>query len=193
MSPAIVDAGSHPLHSDRELIAACMQEDERAWAALIDRYKRLIFSVPLRQGLPPQDAVDLFQAVCLDLAAALPQLTDSRPLARWLVANASQKAANWWRLRGGCPGHSDPDDAGTPPAPPRATLAHDLERDHTLRIAIDALPPGCRLMVQMLFFDMPARPCRDVIAQLRATGESGGIPHEQCLGRLQTELHRMGV
>ncbi len=44
---------------------------------LVDRYKGLIYSIPVRMGATPQDAADIFQAVCLDLFNELPELREA--------------------------------------------------------------------------------------------------------------------
>ena len=64
------------------MVAECLAGDERAWSALLDRYKNLIYSIPLRYGTPHQDAADIFQAVCLDLFNELPKLARCRSLTR---------------------------------------------------------------------------------------------------------------
>ena len=66
--------------SDTELVSACLSGDEQAWSELIDRYSRLIFSIPLRQGLTREEAADVYQAVCLDLVSELPKLRDPQAL-----------------------------------------------------------------------------------------------------------------
>jgi len=45
---------------------------------LIDRYKNLIFSIPIKFGLIPRRFRDVFQAVCADLVAGLPRLREPR-------------------------------------------------------------------------------------------------------------------
>jgi hypothetical protein len=55
-----------PRTSDEKLIKACLKGDAEAWAALIDKYKNLIYSIPVKFGMY-QDAADIFQAVCVDL------------------------------------------------------------------------------------------------------------------------------
>ena len=52
--------------SDAQLIQACLEGKEKAWQTLIGRYQRLVYSVPIRWGLSPEDSVDIFQAVWLD-------------------------------------------------------------------------------------------------------------------------------
>ena len=48
----VLDTRQAP-RNDRELVASCLSGDEQAWSELIDRYNRLIFSIPLKQGLTP--------------------------------------------------------------------------------------------------------------------------------------------
>ena len=37
--------------SDEQLIHRCLDGDQQAWAALIDRYKNLIYSIPIKLGM----------------------------------------------------------------------------------------------------------------------------------------------
>ena len=75
----------------------CLAGDERAWSALLDRYKNLIYSIPLRYGTPHQDAADIFQAVCLDLFNELPRLRDAEALQGWLTRVTANKCYHWKR------------------------------------------------------------------------------------------------
>jgi hypothetical protein len=47
--------------SDRDLIRACREGDRRAWRSLLDKYERLVFSIPLNYGLSREDAADIAQ------------------------------------------------------------------------------------------------------------------------------------
>jgi hypothetical protein len=58
--------------ADQALIASCLNGDQEAWARLIDKYKNLIYSIPVKLGMH-QDASDIFQSVCVDLLAELPK------------------------------------------------------------------------------------------------------------------------
>src|SRR5258708_8549437 len=76
--------------SDERLVAACRKGDQQAWSALIDKYKNLIFSIPIKLGLY-DDAADIFQAVCLDLLTDLPRLREPRALPKWLMQTCYHK------------------------------------------------------------------------------------------------------
>ena len=58
----------------------CLRGNEQAWHTLVERYKNLIYSIPLRYGAPPQDAADIFQAVCLDLFNEMSRLREAEAL-----------------------------------------------------------------------------------------------------------------
>src|SRR5688500_18133819 len=77
--------------SDSQLIGACLNGDEKAWQALVGRYKRLVYSVPVRWGLPPEDSVDIFQGVWFDCFRQLSSLRDVERLQPWLVRVAVRK------------------------------------------------------------------------------------------------------
>ena len=50
---------------DTRLVRECRNGNEEAWAALLDKYKNLIFSIPIKRGLPREEAADVFQRVCV--------------------------------------------------------------------------------------------------------------------------------
>ena len=81
--------------TNTRLVEECLRGSEQAWNALLDRYKNLIYSIPVRYGAPPQDAADIFQAVCLDLFNELPRLRDANALQGWLIRVATHKCYHW--------------------------------------------------------------------------------------------------
>ena len=66
MTPALKVAGQIKSSSqDGLLVQECLKGSEEAWSALIDKYKNLIFSIPIKYGFSPDEAAEIFQAVCL--------------------------------------------------------------------------------------------------------------------------------
>src|SRR2546428_9905951 len=76
---------------DKLIIDACLEGNEKAWQALVARYKRLVYSIPVRWGLPAEDSVDIFQAVWLDCFRQLSSLRNMERLHPWLVRVAVRK------------------------------------------------------------------------------------------------------
>lgn len=188
----MLTAGPRDHLSDHDLVAACVAGDEGAWAQLIDRYKRLIFSVPLKRGVPRDDAADLFQAVCLDLVAELPRLRDPQALPQWLIQTSMHKTSKWIRRRARLETTGVRDVPAGEEQVPDAML-HELQREQTLRTALDSLSPRCRQMVEMLFFSSPPQSYRDVALQLGLAPGSIGFIRFRCLQRLRAELETAGL
>src|SRR5688572_7572104 len=101
-------AGSGPLArlraalsppEDRRLVAACLSGSEEAWAALVHKYKNLIYAIPLRYGATPEDAADIFQVVCIELFHELPRLRNVDNVRPWLMTVASHQSFHWKRKR----------------------------------------------------------------------------------------------
>src|SRR5206468_11000498 len=81
---AAPEAKNHKARSDHELVEGCRRGREQDWNSLIDKYKNLIFSIPIRYGLSREEAADVFQSVCLDLINELPRIRDPKALPKWL-------------------------------------------------------------------------------------------------------------
>ena len=181
--------------SDRELVAACLSGDEQAWSELIDRYKRLIFSIPLKQGLTRDEAADIFQAVCLDLVAELPRLRDPQALPAWLIQTTLHKVSKWRRRND----RYVPDEgthtenAPAPEADMPDALIREVQQTQALRDSVAALSDRCQRMVQMLFFETPARPYKDVASALGVATGSIGFLRSRCLDRLRSALEGNGL
>ena len=75
---------------DEQLIKQCLKGNQAAWSALIDKYKNLVYSIPIKMGMY-QDAGDIFQAVCVDLLTELPKLREHRALPKWLMQTCYHK------------------------------------------------------------------------------------------------------
>jgi RNA polymerase sigma factor (sigma-70 family) len=180
--------------NDRELVAACLSGDEQAWSELIDRYNRLIFSIPLKQGLSRDEAADIFQAVCLDLVTELPRLRDPQALPAWLIQTTLHKVSKWRRRND----RYVPDEgtytenAPAPEADMPDALIRDVQQTQALRDAVAGLSDRCQRMVQMLFFETPARPYKDVASALGVATGSIGFLRSRCLDRLRSTLEGVG-
>ncbi len=156
----------------------------------MDRYKDLVYSIPLRYGAPRQDAADIFQAVWLDFFNELPRLRDAEALQAWLVRCTAHKCYHWKR-------HLDsPADVDAIELPSNGGLAHDvlanLEREQMLREAVAQLPPRCRQMIELLFFQQPPLPYAEVAQRLRLATGSIGFIRGRCLKRLKEILEAKG-
>ena len=177
------------------LVRECLRGGEDAWAALLDKYKNLIFSIPVRQGIPRDAAADIFQKVCLLLLAELPQLRQAEALPMWLIRVTSRECLRWRRQElpyaAREPGEAEMARARDAPAVPDQMLAQ-IKDEQMLREAVQALPERCRKLINMLFFETPARPYREVAQSLGIAEGSIGFIRGRCLTRLRRQLETMG-
>lgn len=173
--------------TDERLVAACIQRDSEAWAVLIDRYKNLIYSIPVRLGLH-QDANDIFQAVCLDLLQELERLREPKALPKWLIQTCYHKClAAQRRAERHVEIEPDESPAVHQVGVPRDLLA-EVEQEQAIRNAIAALPERCRRMVQMLFYEDPPRSYDEVARQLNLAKGSIGFIRGRCLEKMRKAL-----
>jgi RNA polymerase sigma factor (sigma-70 family) len=184
-----------PAWEDQALVDHCLQGDERAWEALIEKYKRLIYSIPFRYGLPPDDSAEVFQAVCVDLFTGLETLRNVGALRGWLARVAANKCFHWKRdrsrVRAGDLSELGPDSASGPSVEP--DWVDRLEREQVVREAIERLTPKCREMIRLLFFEDPPRPYEEVAKTLGLATGSIGFTRGWCLKKLARALEELGL
>jgi RNA polymerase sigma factor (sigma-70 family) len=165
---------------------------------LIDKYKNLIYSIPIKLGMH-QDAADIFQSVCVDLLSSLPRLREHRALPKWLIETCYHKCLRQQRqerLVGLDPepatGDRELPASGSDDALPEHMLVQ-LEQEQILRDSISELPEKCEQMVRLLFFEIPPRPYEQIAAELgMATGSIGSI-RGRCLAQLRKHLEEAGI
>ena len=180
--------------TDERLVAECRKGNQDAWSGLIEKYKNLIFSVPIKFGLPREDASDIFQAVCLDLLSDLPQLREPRALPKWLMQMSFHKCLRWKKQR--LVLFDDPleiegaSEASSEELPEE--IMYQVQREQMLRDAVASLAPRCHRMIAMLFFESPARPYQEVAKELGIATGSIGFIRGRCLRMLRQRLQKEG-
>jgi len=178
---------------DDRLVAECLKGNEQAWSALLDKYKNLIFSIPIKLEMY-DDAADIFQAVCLDLLSDLPRLREPRALPKWLMQTCYHKCLQYQRRTERHVPLADEDredSSGTSATLPDDMLAQ-LEREQMVRDAMTELNPRCERLVRMLFFESPPRPYQEIANQLGIATGSIGFIRGRCLGKLRKQLEKKG-
>jgi len=80
---------------DQDLIQRCRQGSVGAWHQVLNRYERLVYSIPLRYGLSREDAADVAQHTFTVLVQNMDNLAEDSRLGAWLSTVARR---NSWRL-----------------------------------------------------------------------------------------------
>ena len=182
------------VNSDQQLVDACLRGHEPSWNALIEKYKKLIYSIPIRSGFTQEEAADIFQAVCLDLFCELSSIRQPQALAAWLIRVTRNKCYHKRQensrfvVKDDTPG----DLAGATDVVPEEVV-QEIEREQHVRNALDELSPRCRVLVDKLFFELPARPYQEVARELGLAIGSIGIIRRRCLNCLRGRLEELGV
>ena len=194
MSPARLAAGkAAPAWNDTRLVKECLRGNEQAWSLLIDKYKALIYSIPVKYGLPPHDAADVFQATCTELLVRLPQLRDARALPKWLMQVAHHESYRWKRQQRRVVSRDSEADLPEPETPPIAeSVIQQTQEEQMLREAMTLLSTQCRRLVELLFFETPARPYADIARDLGLAVGSIGFTRQKCIDRLRRHLDTLG-
>ena len=181
------------LPDDARLVKDCLAGSEEAWALLIEKYKALIYSIPVKYGLPPQEAADIFQTTCLELLARLGQLREVRALPKWLIQVAHHQCWQWKNRAKRLVSRESEEGSVEPEVPPIAeSLLQQSEEEQMLRDAIAGLAPRCRQLVTILFFEDEPRPYAEIAAELGVAVGSIGFIRQKCIERLRRRLEEMG-
>ena len=182
------------LGEDEWLVQGCIQGDQQAWETLIDKYKRLIFSIPIKYGASSTDAADVFQAVCIEVLNSLPQLKNVQSLRSWLITVTIRQAYRWKKKQ---TNHveldaMDPDVAeGLASIPPVETL-EQLEQEQIVRDVVAKLAPRHRELVRLLFFEQPPLPYSEIARRMGLATGSIGFIRGRCLDKLRKALVEFG-
>ena len=119
--------------------------NEEAWSALIDRYKNLIFSIPIKYGFSTDEATDIFQSVCLELLSELPKLREAKALPKWIMQITAHKCFHRKQQQQRVE-LSDPNaellERSTPAV--AMEILRQAEEEQSLRQAMSELPARCR-------------------------------------------------
>lgn len=180
---------------DNHLVGECLNGNDEAWARLIHKYKRLIYSVPYKYGANADEAADVFQGVCLELFTELKNLRKVDSLRSWIITVAVHKMYHWKKRRGATDLELDslePEEASAVATVEQPNILERLEQEQIVREAVASLPDRCREMVRLLFYQDQPIPYADVASRLGLATGSIGFIRGRCLHRLQKELEKLG-
>jgi RNA polymerase sigma factor (sigma-70 family) len=175
--------------SDRNLILGCREGDGAAWQALLDRYERLVFSIPLNYGLSREDAADIAQLTFSILIQSLDNLREDSRLGAWLATVARRHT---WRLlerrrREGTVGERDLAESAT-------LLGGDEEEIERwellewLNEGLSLVSEACRRLLQALYFDEGQPSYAEISERLDMPVGSIGPTRARCLQSLREVL-----
>jgi len=182
--------------SDADLLKGCRHGDQSAWDELVNRYQRLIYSIPRRARLSEEQCEDIFQEVFVTLFEKLDEIEQPDRIRSWMVTTAKFKT--WSTVRGSkgqySPATTEEMDAEMAAIPDEAPLADDqlieLEQQHLIRTALKQLDERCRTILTMIYLRTKAASYSEVAAEI-STGETSISPlRSRCLKKLEKILSK---
>ena len=141
------------------LVTRARDGEEQAWAALVERYAPLIWSICRRHRLGDADAGDVGQRVWLQLADHLDQVRDPAALPGWLATTTRRECARVQRAARRAHAAGQTPDTDAIPDHQTQTVEQqllDAERHAALREAFARLPACCQQLITLLIQDPPA-------------------------------------
>lgn len=164
---------------DGDCVARCLNGDVEAFAPLVERYQRVLFSVARRMLSNDEDARDVTQNTFLKAYVALRSYDPERKFFSWLYRIAVNESLNMRRNRR---------DVG--PLPPEVAVAggqmeavEASERTRRIREALNRLPEDYREVIVLRHF-------ADLSYQ--EISDATGVPESTVKSRLFSGRRRLG-
>lgn len=175
---------------DTKLVQACLTGRQEAWNTLVERYSRLVYSIPRRYGLSEADAEDVAQSVFLTLYNHLANLRDQRRLASWLITTAHRETWRIGRKRGKYPSL---DEQIHDVAAPDDDQIETWERQHLLHEGLKILGGSCEKLLRVLFLEKEELSYEQIAERLGMRVGSIGPTRARCFKKLAAILRKLGL
>jgi len=179
---------------DPELVAMCLTGDATAWETLVRRYRRFIYSIPVKFGLQPQDAADIFQTVCVKWIEHLHELRDEKKLKPWLFTTTTRQCLTLGLAKQREVGATDEQfEELFGPANDLDEMKISVERQQAIRDSVERLPERCRSLIEMLYLDGSFRTYQEISQLVGMPAASVGPNRARCLEKLKKILQKRGL
>lgn len=168
---------------------------QAAWDVLLARYSNLIYTVPVRYGLQPSDADDVYQAVCKAFWKDMARIRERDRLAAWLLKVAGHMS---WRVlmsrrrqarRESALVEAELPASGSGLRPDELVLRR--EEWQAVAVAVRSLSERCQTLIWYLYYD-PAMLSYEEIARRMGLAEGSIGPNRgRCLSQLKERLRHL--
>ena len=161
----------------------------------MERYQRLIYTIPRRAGLDENRASEIFQRVFAKLVANIHRIEQPERIQAWLVTTAKRETYRMvdkekrFASAGGDISEQEslPDHAALPDE-----MVMQLEEQNSVRLAVETVGDKCRRLLTLLFYQKEPLPYSDVARELGIAEGSIGPTRARCLQKVQKALEQQG-
>lgn len=175
---------------DSSLVRACLAGEPSAWDELVERYGRLVYSIPIRCGLAASDADDVFQTVFGIVLRQLSSLRDQTRLTAWLIRTTYREC---WSVRKRLRGVRSLEQDAIDAAAPADEEVDRLERRQIVRQAMGQLDRRCRELLEALFYASDEPSYDEIAGRLNMKVGSIGPTRARCFRKLEEHLAELGM
>ena len=178
---------------DASLIQACRDGDEAAWKTLVERYQRLIYSIPAIYRLQTFDAEEVFQNVTMRLFENLHRLEKTESLGAWLVTVAHRECWGSCRRNQRSRAQEELEVETLSCDPPDVVRAlHAVQSEHVLALALERMDPKSRELLTALYLEEPRPSNAEISRRLGRPMGSLGPTRSRCLEKLRRIYVELG-
>lgn len=173
---------------DAALVARCLDGDDAAWEALVERHGPVVWAVARRMDLSHDDASDVFQSTWRVALEELDRVRDPGAVGGWIARVARHQAM---RIRRGYGiarkswRHVAKEDLD--PALPDEDLAR-MEMRAKVTDALLRIGERCAALLRALYFEDPQPSYQEIAARTGMRIGSIGPTRARCLGKMLGEI-----
>ncbi len=174
---------------DDALIERCLKRDQVAWGELVEKYKRLVYSIPRGYRLPDGVCDDIFQGVFSLLFQNLGGLRDTRTLAKWLMTTTQRECWRAAQANARSSSHLTPNSPmAAAPEEPAGDELERWERRVAVHQALSRLGGPCERLLRALFTNAERTNYAEIAFSLGIPTGSIGPTRARCLAKLASLL-----
>lgn len=186
--------------SDAGLVLACRRGEAAAWDLLVNRYQRLIYTIPRRSGLDEDQSAEVFQRTFAKLLEYLDRIEQPDRIRAWLVTTARRETLQLVRQQSTEQSLSDVDvlhgaithETARDDAPLPDEELERLEEQHLIHMALGELGERCRRLLTLLFYRPDPPSYTEIAAALAIPVGSLGPTRARCLQKVRRLLEASG-
>ncbi len=156
---------------------------------MVNRYARLIYSIPRRYGLSPTDADDVLQNVFTIVFCRLGSLRDKERLSAWLITIAHRESM---RVSKQTIYDAELDDSTDDGNDPPLECVERWERLNLIHRALDRMGSPCRDLLVALFFESDSADYQRVAERFGMPVGAVGPTRARCFKKLEAILLALG-
>ncbi|HEX7302554.1 sigma-70 family RNA polymerase sigma factor [Lentzea sp.] len=158
------------------------------WDVLVERYSRLVWSVPRSFRLSHADAADVYQCTWLSLAEHLSRIRQPEALGVWLVRTATRQSIAVLRTRGREVSYDLWEPESTLPTPDEVAVTTDRQR--RLWSALMTLNERCQRLLRIAAHS-PELSYAQVADALGMKVGNVGSTRSRCLAELRRKVEAL--